>query len=66
MGTCRYVNRWEFAEDIELMFRNCSFFNEDTSEVSCFYDMCHCDRCPFSVGHCAGGEGGTKHEEDFR
>ena len=38
VGTCRYANRWEFADDIELMFRNCSFFNEDTSEVSCCYD----------------------------
>lgn len=38
-GTHRYTNRWEFAEDIELMFRNCAFFNEDTSEVSWWCDI---------------------------
>lgn len=32
--TCRYNTRDSFATDVKLVFDNCSFYNEDDSEVS--------------------------------
>ena len=37
MSFFRYKNREEFARDARLVFKNCNTFNEDFSEVICYF-----------------------------
>jgi hypothetical protein len=48
----RYSNKESFATDVKLVFDNCSYYNEDDSEVSVTFDllsyiklMCQNDGC---------------------